>query len=309
MAQYLLRRLIFTLFVLFAVSVVMFVSLRLLPGGPLEALLGDQVSGENIAEMERRLGLDKPIPVQYALYLKNILKGDLGRSIKSGSPVIKEILTRFPASLQLAIISMLISSFIGVLVGIISALKPGTLFDYSSMLLALLGRGMPEFWLALLLILFFSIRLGWLPAGGRGSLENLILPVITLAASGTALTARLTRSSMLDVVHSDYVRTARVKGLSELTVVYRHMLKNALIPVITTIGLVFGYALGGSVIVETIFAWPGMGRLIVEAIFQRDYPIVQGAILVYALTFSLVNLFVDITYGYLDPRLRTVGIK
>lgn len=303
MVKYLFQRFIFTLFVLFAVSVVMFVSIRLLPGGPLEAMLGDQVSGEYIEQMEKRLGLDKPIPVQYALYLGNILKGDFGRSIKSGAPVIEEIRNRFPASLQLAVLSMLISSSIGVFVGVISALKPGSLFDYSAMLIALLGRGMPEFWLALLLILLFSIKLGWLPAGGRGSLENLILPVITLAASGTALTARLTRSSMLDVVHSEYIRTARVKGLSELAIVYRHMLKNGLIPVITTIGLVFGYALGGSVIVETIFAWPGMGRLIVESIFQRDYPIVQGAILVYALTFSLVNLIVDITYGYLDPRI------
>lgn len=304
MVGFLIQRLSFTLFVLFTVSIVMFVALRLLPGGPLQAMLGDSVSGDQIKVMEERLGLDKPIPLQYGLYMKDLLQGDLGESIKSGTPVMTEIGDRFPKSLLLAVLSVSIATVFGITIGVISALKRGTIFDYCAMLGAILGRSVPEFWLALVLILVFAVRLGWLPAGGYGSISHLVLPCLTLAAGGMALIARLTRSAMLDVSQSDYVRTARSKGLIERVVIYRHMLKNALIPVVTVIGLVFGFSLGGSVLVETVFAWPGMGRMIVEAIFNRDYPVVQGAVLMYALTFSLVNLFVDILYGFLDARVR-----
>ena len=304
MARFLAQRLSFTVIVLFTVSIVMFFALRLLPGGPLQAMLGESVSGEQIALMEERLGLDKPIPVQYALYMRNLVQGDLGRSIKSGTPVSTEIADRLPKSLLLAFVSVSLASLLGVVIGVVSALKQGTVVDYLAMLFAVFGRSVPEFWLALVLILTFAVKLDWLPAGGYGGVRHLILPCLTLAAGGMALIARLTRSAMLDVMTTDYVRTARAKGLAERPVIYRHMLKNALIPVVTVIGLVAGFSLGGSVLVETVFAWPGMGRLIVEAIFNRDYPVVQGAVLVYALTFSLVTLFVDILYGFLDARVR-----
>lgn len=306
MISYIVERVVYSVLLLFMVSTIMFFSMRALPGGPLDAMLADDVSDEIKARMAAELGLDKPLTVQYSLYLQRLAVGDLGNSIRSGgTPVSSLLAQRFPATIQLALISVLASTFVGIVIGVISALKPGSKFDHVSMLLALLGRAVPQFWLALLLILLFSIKLQWLPAGGRGEWYHIILPSVTSAAGGAALIARLVRSSMLDVVHRDYIWTARAKGLPEFVIVYRHMLRNALIPVVTVIGLIFGFTLGGSVIVESIFAWPGMGRLIVESIFLRDYPVVQGGILVFALCFAVVNFMADISYVFLDPRLHT----
>lgn len=306
MLAQLAERVIHTVLVLLMVVTVLFFSMRALPGGPLDAMLADDVPDFIKDEMARKLGLDRPLSVQYGLYLRDLLRGDLGRSIRfGGSPVTSLLKLRFPATLKLAVISVLLSALIGIVVGVVSATKPGSLFDYAVMFLTLLGRALPQFWLALILVLTFSVSLRLLPAGGTGTLRHLILPVISLAAGGSALIARLVRSSMLEVIDSDYIRTARAKGLSEPAVIYRHMVKNGLIPVITVIGLIFGFTMGGSVIVESIFAWPGMGRLIVEAIVVRDYPVVMGGILVFAATFAFVNFAVDMTYVYLDPRLRS----
>ncbi|MEW6399414.1 MAG: ABC transporter permease, partial [Bacillota bacterium] len=258
-----------------------------------------------------RLGLDQPLPVQYGRFLKGVVEGDLGTSFRSGRPVAEEISTRFPYTVELASVSLVLAIAAGVLVGVFSAARQNSAWDAGTMGAALMGISVPTFWLGLLLMLLFSYYLGWLPASGRGGplwtpagLESILMPAIALGSPSGAVIARLTRSSLLEVLSQDYVRTARAKGLPERVVLYRHALKNALIPVVTVAGLRLGALLGGAVITEQVFAWPGVGTLVVNAINARDYPVVQGTVLLMATVFVLLNLTVDLVYGLIDPRIR-----
>jgi peptide/nickel transport system permease protein len=295
-------------FILLGVSVITFSMMHFVPGDPAEVIAikryGEEVTAETIEHVRAELGLDQPVPVQYLRWLTSVLQGELGYSFRTDRPVLDEILTRLPATIQLALAGMLVALIIAIPVGIISATRQYSTVDNLSMFGALLGVSMPNFWLGLLLILFFSVYLGWLPVFGRGGIEHLVLPAITLGTGMAAITTRLIRSSMLEVLGQDYIQTARAKGLKERIVIYKHALKNALIPVVTIVGLQFAALLEGAVIVEVIFAWPGIGRLLVDSIFARDFMLIQGCILFIAAMFVLVNLLVDISYAYLDPRIR-----
>ncbi|MCL0066357.1 ABC transporter permease [Thermodesulfovibrionales bacterium] len=308
MLTYIIRRLGLMVFIMLGVSVITFSMIHLVPGDPAEVIAteryGEEITAETIEHVRRELGLDQPVYVQYARWLINVLQGDLGYSFRTDRPVLDEILTRLPATIQLALAGMLVALIIAIPVGIISATRQYSAVDNISMFGALLGVSMPNFWLGLLLIMFFSVHLGWLPVFGRGGIEHLILPSITLGTGMAAITTRLIRSSMLEVLKADYIRTARAKGLKEKVVIYKHALKNALIPVVTIVGLQFASLLEGAVIVEVIFAWPGIGRLLVDSIFARDFMLIQGCILFIAAMFVLVNLLVDISYAYLDPKIR-----
>ena len=312
MTQFIIRRLLLALPTLIGASFLVFWSIRLGPGDPALALAGELATPEYIAQVREKLGLDQPILIQYANYIGNVLQGDMGRSVRSGIPVLEEIQIRLPRTLLLASISLIVSSVFGIAIGVTSATKPNSWFDGGSMIFALLGVSMPIFWLGLMLMIFFSVLLPqWfglpgpvLPPTGSGTWQHLVMPVIALAANSMALQARMTRACMLEVLQQDYIRTARAKGQQERLVIYRHGLRNALLPIVTVLGLQFGTLLGGAVLTETVFAWPGIGRLLVDAIAFRDYPIVQGAVLVIATGFVLTNLFVDILYAYLDPRIR-----
>jgi peptide/nickel transport system permease protein len=301
---YVVRRILMLVPVLFGVSLIVFSILKFIPGDPARVMAGMDASQDDVENVRRQLGLDQPLYVQYGRFIGNAIAGDFGRSIRSRRPVGEEIANTVPATIQLAMISMVLATVFGGALGVIAATRQYTIWDGLTMVLALLGISVPIFWLGLMLILLFAVQLGWLPAQGRGGPENLILPSLTLGAASAGIIARMMRSSMLEVLRQDYVRTARAKGLGEHVVVLRHALKNAAIPAVTVIGLQFGYLLGGAVITETVFAWPGMGRLIVEGIKFRDYPIVQSGILLLAMVFSLVNLAVDLLYAYLDPRIR-----
>jgi len=302
--RYLARRVTIMVPLLLGVSLIIFVLIRLIPGDPAELLASQWATAEDIALVRRAWGLDRPLPVQYGVFLGNLLRGELGRSVASGVPVSVEIAARYPSTILLAAASMGVAIAVGGTAGIISAQRPYSWWDNGAMVLALLGVSTPAFWAGLMLMLLFSVILGWLPASGMGSLRHLVLPAVTLGMAAAGIIARQTRSSMLDVFGQDYIRTARSKGVAEPAVTYRHALKNAVIPVVTIIGLQFGTLLGGSVIVESVFAWPGMGRLLVDAILVRDYPIVQAAVLLFAATFAGINLLVDLLYGLLDPRIR-----
>lgn len=290
--------------VILGISLIIFTIVRVIPGDPAYIMAGPHATKEQMDQIRAQLGLDKHPVTQYLIFLKNLFQGDLGTSTRTGLPVIREILTRFPNTLLLALASILVATVLGVTIGIIAGVKQNSKFDYLSMLVALLGLSMPVFWLGLMLMLLFSIKLGWFPAVGAESFKHLVLPAITLGANSMAIIARMTRSSMLEVIRLDYIRTARAKGLAEKVVILRHALKNALIPVVTVIGLQTGTLLGGAVLTEIVFAWPGIGRLLVEAILSRDYPVVQGVVLLVAIVFIFVNLIVDILYSYLDPRIR-----
>lgn len=304
MTQYIIRRLLITLLVLLGITIIIFTMVRLIPGDPAIVMSGQDATKEQIELVRARLGLDKHPVEQYFIFAGNLLQGDMGVSTRTGLPVTKEIMHRLPNTVLLATAAMLIAIVLGISAGIVAGIKQYSVFDYLSMLLALFGLSMPVFWLGLMLMLLFSIKLGWFPATGADSLKHLILPAFTLGVASTAIIARMTRSSMLEVIRLDYVRTARAKGLTERLVILRHALKNALIPVVTVIGLQMGILLGGTVLTEIVFAWPGIGRLLVEAILARDYPVVQGVVLVIAAMFIVVNLVVDIIYVYLDPRIR-----
>lgn len=310
MLNYIIKRLILLIPILFLVTLISFSLLFIIPGDPAETILtgpGGGADPKAVEEFRIKMGLDKPIYIQYFTWLESILHGNLGYSYLSKRPVIDTILSRFHATLKLAIVSMIISLMISIPLGIISAIKQYSAIDNVSMAGALLGVSMPNFWQGLLLILLFAVTLGWLPVAGygdHGDLEHMILPAITLGTSSAAITTRLMRSTMLETINQDYIQAARAKGLSERVVIGKHALKNALIPVVTMIGLNFGYLLDGSVVVETIFAWPGIGLLMVESIYMRDYPMIQGCILFVAIIFIFVNLIVDILYTYLDPRIR-----
>lgn len=283
-----------------------------MPGDPAIAIAGELATPELVAKVRADLGLDQPLPIQFGIYLARMVQGDMGTSIRSGLPVAEEIRIRLPRTLQLTFFSLLLAALIGIPIGVLSATRANTWVDATSMIIALLGVSMPIFWLGLMLIIFFSLTLpGWLglnqpilPPTGAGTWRHFIMPTIALAAASMAIQARMTRACMLDVLRSDYIRTARSKGVSEFSVVYNHALRNALIPIVTIIGLQFGTLLGGAVLTETVFAWPGIGRLLVDSIGYRDYPTIQGTVLVITVGFVLVNILVDVLYAYLDPRIR-----
>ena len=303
MKSYMLRRLWQAVLVLFGVSFVVFMILHL-TGDPAALLLPPDATAEDVARFRTAMGFDDPWIIQYLRFLKGAVQGNFGESLRHGEPAMHLVVERLPATFQLAGAGLLLALCLAIPAGIISAVKRNTVIDYFSTVVALLGQAMPTFWLGIMLILVFSVRLNWLPSSGRGDLQHLVLPAITLGLFTTARITRLTRSGMLEVLGQDYIRTARAKGVSEQPVVWKHALKNASIPIVTIIGIELGTLLGGSVITETIFAWPGVGRLSVQAIFNRDYPVVQAAVFILASTFVIVNFVVDLAYTWLDPRIR-----
>ncbi|HHV80612.1 TPA: ABC transporter permease [bacterium] len=304
MINYIIRRLFLTIPTIIGIITITFLLMYVVPGDPVRILMGQRGDPETIAMIRKQMGLDDPLPVQYFRFLGNILRGDFGRSYATNRPVLPEILSRFPATLKLALASMLVASIIGLTAGIVSATRQYSFFDYSSMVVALMGVSAPVFWVGLLLMWIFGYTLGWLPISGYGGVSYLILPAIALGVRPAAYIARMTRSSFLEVLRQDYIRTARAKGLPERRVIYVHAMRNTLITVITVLGMELASLLSGAVLTETIFAWPGIGRLSVDAIIKRDHPMVQGTVLFTAIIFIFANLIVDISYAFLDPRIR-----
>lgn len=332
MKQFIIRRLLNVVLIMVAVSIIIFLLIRLAPGDPAITMAGEHASKETLAHMRAEWGLDRPLFVQYFIWLAHALRGDFGRSILTHQSVLVEISQRFPNTLELSLFAMVFATLVGVIAGIVSAVRRYSVFDYISMFIALFGVSMPIFWLAIMLILVFSIKLDLLPTGGRldvfysirpithlylvdsllelnfpaffNTLKHLILPSIALGTIPMAFIARITRSSMLDVMNQDYIRTARSKGLRDNTVIMKHALRNALIPILTASGTEFALLMGGAVLTETIFSWPGLGTYVVQAVSARDYPAVQGAVIFIALVVALVNLLVDILYAYIDPRIH-----
>lgn len=310
MTGYILRRLLATIPTLLGVAVLVFLITRLTPGDPARQIAGSEASEQEVARLHHKLGLDRPIWIQFGSYLGHAVQGDLGRSLLTERPVANELASRFPTTFRVTTIAMLIALLVGLPLGVISASRRGSVADALATLIALFGVSMPLFWTAIMGILFFSVRLHWLPVGGlHGSIWTVagakayVLPCVTLSLIPVALIARLTRSSMLDVLNREYVVVARAKGLQRRDVLVGHALRNALLPVTTFIGLQYGFLLGGAVVTETIFSLPGVGRLVVTSISQRDYPMIQGAILMIAVIFVLINLLVDLLYAWLDPRI------
>ncbi|MCG1022626.1 nickel ABC transporter permease [Sutcliffiella horikoshii] len=304
MISFLIKRLVQMIPVLIGVTLVVFLIMQMVPGDPAVLLAGEGASKETIEEIRTQLGLNQPLYIQYFDYLTNIFKGDLGVSIKNNKPVLDEIMVRLPITMELALFSILITIVLGMAAGIISAIRPYSVSDLSVMLIALIGISIPSFWFGLMLMYIFSVKLQILPVAGWDSWQHIILPALTLGAGGAAIVARMTRSSMLEVIRQDYIRTARAKGLREQIIISKHALRNALIPVITVVGLQFGALLGGTVLTESIFAINGLGRLIVESIRMRDLPMVQGGVLVASLIFVLVNLLVDLLYRIFNKRIE-----
>jgi peptide/nickel transport system permease protein len=303
MTVYLFRRLAQSILVLFGVSVVVFAILYL-TGDPALVLLPPDATADDVREFRARMGFNDPFVVQYGRFLGGALRGDFGQSVRHGEPAFGLVLERLPATFELSGAALLVALLLAIPAGVVSAVRRNSITDYVATVIALLGQSMPTFWLGIMLILIFSVQLNVLPSSGRGGIEHLVLPAITLGLFTTARITRLTRSGMLEVLNQDYIRTARAKGVSGSPVVWKHALKNAAIPIVTIVGIELGTLLGGSVITETIFAWPGVGRLSVQAIYNRDYPVVQAAVFLLASTFVLVNLTVDLLYTYLDPRIR-----
>jgi len=316
---------------LLGVTVIVFLMLHATPGDPAELLLGERATTESLEQLREHLGLNEPLHVQYGMFLSRLLKGDLGETIWTRQKVWTEVKQRFPATIELSLVALFISCFAGMILGIISATKQYSLFDYASMIGALAGVSMPIFWLGLVFMLIFSLNLGWLPLSGRLSIGvdlevitnfyildavltgnwpafkdavwHIIMPAVTLSTIPTAIVARMTRSAMLDVLRQDYIKTAKAKGLSQLKVIFKHALRNAMIPVVTTIGLQFGVLLGGAILTETIFAWPGVGKWMYDAVMQRDYMVIQGGTLFIAGLFVVINLCVDVLYAVINPRI------
>lgn len=305
MHKYIIKRILLLIPVLLGVTFIVFSIMYLTPGDPAQLILGEKASPESVAALRTQMGLDKPFIVQYFTFIGKAVTGDFGRSYTTNRAVFAEIFQRFPNTLTLAVVGVVLSIAIGIPVGIISATKQYSITDNVSMVVALLGVSMPNFWFGLMLILIFSVNLQLLPSGGFTGLKSLILPAITLGYSSSAIVTRMTRSSMLEVIRQDYIRTARAKGVKEKTVILRHGLKNALIPVITVVGLQFGHLLGGAVLTETVFSWPGVGRLLVDAIRAKDTPMVLASVVFLATAFSICNLLVDILYAYVDPRIKS----
>jgi len=303
MLRYTFRKLLHTAFVALGVVTLAFAALRL-SGDPAATMLPGDASVDQLEALRRELGLDRPIYVQYLQFLGGALRGDFGTSFRHQQPALGLVLERLPATMELAFAALLLATVVALPLGILAAIRHGRLIDALAMGFAVVGQSTPTFWMGIMLILVVSVELGVLPTSGRGGWEYLILPAVTLGTQFAALLARLTRTSMLEVLGQDFLRTARAKGLRERTVVFGHALKNASVPVITLAGLQFGTLLGGAVVTETVFAWPGVGRLAVQSIFVRDYPVVQAAVFVLALSFVTINLLVDLAYGQLDPRIR-----
>jgi peptide/nickel transport system permease protein len=303
-AAHIVRTLLLSLITLFGVSVLIFLMLRVLPGDPARVLAGLNASEEQVAQIRDQLGLDDSLLAQYWQFITGVLTGDLGTSARTGRPVTTEIAVRLPATLILAVSATLIGSVVGVAAGIVAAVRRNTVLDHVVSGVAMMGVSMPVYWMGLLLILLFAVTLGWLPAAGSGEPLSIVLPTVTLAAFSTALISRMTRASMLEVLGQDYMRTAEAKGAPPRTVIIKHGLRNAFIPVLTVISLQFGALLGGAVLTETVFGWPGIGRLLVDSIGARDFAVVQGIVLVYAALFILLNVVVDVLYVVIDPRIR-----
>ncbi len=304
MLRYIIRRVLFLIPVLLGVAFCVFTLLYLTPGDPARMVLGDMATDEAIKEFRDKEGLNDPYLVQFGNYVWKAINGDIGRSYSTRRPVMKELLTAFPYTLKLSAFAMIIAILIGIPCGIISAIKQYSWFDTITMIFAMVGLSMPVFWLGLLLILLFSVHLRWLPSSGFSTFKAMILPSVALAAQSISMVTRMTRSSMLEVVRADYIRTARAKGQKESIVIWVHALRNALIPVVTLCGLQFGSLLSGAILTETVFAVPGVGQLMIRAIMARDYPMVQGGVLFVAIAFSIVNLLVDLLYAYIDPRIK-----
>lgn len=303
MIFFIMKRLLQIVPVVLGVTLVVFLIMQMVPGDSAVVLAGEGASKETVEQLREDLGLNRPLHEQYFSYIGNIFQGDLGHSLKNNQPVLEEIMIRLPITMELAFFSILITVVLGLIAGIISAVRPYSFSDIGVMLVALLGISLPSFWLGLLLMYVFSVKLQWLPVAGWDSMAHIILPTVTLGAGGAAIVARMTRSSMLEVVGQDYIRTARAKGLKEHIIIYKHALRNALIPVITVVGLQFGSLLGGTVLVESVFAINGLGRMIVDSIRTRDIPMVQGGVLVASLVFVFVNLLVDTLYRVFNKRI------
>jgi peptide/nickel transport system permease protein len=305
MARFIGRRLITTLSVLWGVATLVFVVMRLLPGDPAALMLAEGGgSVEAIAELQAELGLDTPILVQYAQYLFRLLRGDLGRSLFTHRPVVTTIVEQLPSTIELALVAMILAIGLGIVLGVLAAVRRGTWLDILATTVSVTGVSVPIFWSALLLIWLFGLELRLLPATGQGGLAHLIMPALVLGFASSGAISRLVRASLLEVFDQDFINTARAKGLRERTLLVRHALKNALIPVVTIIGLQFGFLLGGTVVVEVVFSRPGIGRLLINAILWKDFPVVQGVVLLGALVYTLVNLTIDVAYAYLDPRIH-----
>jgi len=305
MIRYIVRRILFLIPVLIGVAFCVFTLLYLTPGDPAKMVLGEMATEQAVREFRVREGMDKPFLIQFGNYLyKAVTQGDIGRSYVTRRPVMQEIMNAFPSTLKLSMFAILIAIVVGLPCGILSAIRQYSIFDTITMIFAMIGLSMPVFWLGLLLILFFSVHLRWLPSSGFDTFQAMILPSAALATQSISMITRMTRSSMLEVIRADYIRTARSKGQKESVVIWSHALYNALIPIVTLCGLQFGNLLAGAILTESIFAIPGLGRLMVESIKSRDYPVVQGGVLFVAVAFSIVNLFVDLLYAYIDPRIK-----
>ena len=304
MTRFLVRRLILTIPVLLGVATLVFSLIHLVPGDPVQMMLGESAAPEEVAQLRSRLGLDRPMLVQYGSFLRGVAAADLGQSLRTNQPVTSVIEERLPATFELALASMLVAIVVALPLGIVAAARAGTAVDHGATTLALIGISMPNFWFGPLLAIVFSVSLGWLPVSGRGSLAHIVLPAITLGAPLAATLARMTRASVLEELREPYVLAARARGLSRARAIVTHAFRNGLIPIVTVLGLQFGSVLTGAVITETIFAWPGVGRLLVQSISARDYPAVQGCILLIAVSYMSMNLLIDVLYGWLDPRIR-----
>jgi len=304
MSRFLVRRVLLTLPVLFGVATLVFSLIHLVPGDPVQAMLCESASQEDVTLLRSRLGLDRPIYVQYVNFMRHAVVGDLGTSLRTNQPVSSVIAERMPATFELAGAAVIVALVIAVPLGVLAAVRAGTPIDHSATTLALVGISMPTFWLGPLLAIVFAVMLGWFPVSGRGTLANLVLPAITLGAPLAAVLARMTRASVLEELRELYVLAARARGVSRARAILRHAFRNSLIPIVTVLGLQLGSVLTGAVITETIFAWPGVGRLLIQSISARDYPAVQGCVLLIAFTYVSTNLLVDVAYGFLDPRIR-----
>jgi peptide/nickel transport system permease protein len=304
MVNYIIKRVLQLVPTLIGVSILIFILIHSVPGDPARMIAGNDASEQDVLILRERLGLDQPLYIQYGQYVVRLLQGDLGTSLRSDRPVLQEIMTRFPTTLTLTVTAIIIMIIVGLFAGILSATKPNSLRDNTTMMFSLFGISMPIFWSGLMLILLFSYYLKIFPSGGNGGFKYFILPAVAIGLSSSAILARLTRSSVLEIIFQDFVRTARAKGVKERAVIYKHTLKNALIPIITIIGLEFGQMLGGAVIAETVFSMNGIGRYVIQSIQYRDYPAIQGCVLFIAAIFVLVNLIVDLCYSVVDPRVR-----
>ena len=305
MLKYILKRLLMAIPVLLGVTFIVFTIMSFTPGDPVQTMLGENYTQEAYDEITEELGLNDPFLVRYVNYVVDLVQGDMGMSYSTKRPVADEIFSRFPATVRLAGAAIFLAVVFGIPLGVISATKQYSVFDSGSMFVALVGVSMPNFWLGIMLILFFAANLGWLPSSGDKGFLSLILPAVTLSANSLATITRMTRSSMLETIRMDYIRTARAKGLRQSRVIIHHALRNAMIPVITSVGLQFGFALSGAVLVETVFSWPGIGRLLVDTIKLKDTPVVLGVVVVMAASYTLINLVIDILYACFDPRIRT----